>query len=285
MKNMDITLWKLEVLAQKTDKLSTAFVTEAARLGDSGWGLAIVADELRIIGEAMYSNLERWKFDRAGESAEELGKTIKELAGRTELLTVNAILISSKQSQAKGALICAEEIRWIAIQMKSLTGEGNGEELLAVQPPVLKEQNIVSNSSYYFLSYRLGERTFLENTQFIQEVLYYPGAKNMIEGNTLHLRGKAIRFLDCYQSLGLQAPENIEQQRLMIVFIPHSEPKQYLAVLIDGIGVNAVFKSKLGKAGRCENLPVTHEYVRECWDTEEGKTLIFLDWEKLEQCT
>lgn len=78
-----------------------------------------------------------------------------------------------------------------------------------------------------------------------------------------------------------------EQRDALVRFVARKFPNllgaegRELAIAVEGLGIDAIFRSTIGLATgpRCPQLP--SEFVRECWDSIDGSQFLFLDWTKL----
>lgn len=71
--------------------------------------------------------------------------------------------------------------------------------------------------------------------------------------------------------------ENTAPKNYIILNTDYAKPNNVFALPVDS--VPTIFRSHIGKSSKAAGI--SQEFVRECWQCEEGRQMVFLDYEKL----
>jgi len=218
--------------------------------------------------------------------------------------TVLQGIVEAYKSDASALLICLEEIRKTALELKAIFKADdenlrhNWHDGIRIET---KKMHINSKKSEY-LSFNLGGYEVLEELSYIVKILPFKDVHEfivkLINGEITSPQDqmenwkKIEAYLDLYRICNLQQPSDLDDMKILILKIPAGDYKlncayKYLAIAVDF--VNYPLLTATGDEQISTNQQIKSEYIRGCWHTKnylagaDDKTseLLFLDWQKL----
>lgn len=264
---------KLNLHVQRIDRLALDMALSAAELSHYGQGLTIVADETRTFSKKLHACLEKETIDTVAMCDTILQIKLLAINGCLEMLRVQ----EEKWTAKNKISVILDEMNHIAAEME--TALGMPEEPSMILPRVSEKSAVVAdtvirNSNLRFVLFTIGEKQFCEPTDCVNEVFLYP--TNQLDTTMLKIRGQELTLLNCHNRFSVPMPKKDFLPVLWITDRSHTIPKQY-AVVIDG--VPDIFFSGIGRPAVPSGIEETD--VRECWNCEEDRQMIFLQYEAL----
>jgi hypothetical protein len=264
---MNKTLWKLDRIGERLRNLATLTATQAAIL-DDGKGVAIVAEETRKMANYIISIVEKATF----EDIETNEVQIKDMALQLNLLALNNAFEAYRLGYlGKRAAVCADEVRNLAYEIVCLFDKKTAEKAKQFVHPWPKNP-LTSIGASEFLHIGISGIHILENLDNVKEVCAYMEHKDSI----LNLRGMELPLVDVYKMIGKEQ----ETPAYVILHTPWAEQNKTYAVTTD-IDVSCIHRSLIGKPlSAPRDMPLA-EFVRDCWENENGEPFYFMDWTKM----
>ncbi len=248
---------------------------EAARLDSRA--IAVVADETERLGERLLDLVEAARFDELASASFDARAVVE--AERLELLSVNSAIEALKFAGGKGVALCAEGIRKAALDFSALVGVASGAAWTSA--PEAVEPSLASSASAYLLAFEIGGLRFVESLPYVREVLRFDPTASEGRNGQFDLRGKSIPLVEPRAALGLPPPSTGEGTRLIVLNRNWSgRLGEEVAVVVDRIPAEAVFRSKIGIATRPKARAFPEGFLRECWEASDGGQFYFADWLK-----
>ena len=268
---MNRNLYKMQQIGDRLWILATNTAMVAASLGRDGRGFAIVAEETRNVTNKIQHLVERAMFDE--EEIET--KKLKDAAQEIMFLALNAAVESHRlRERGKQAAVCAEEIRSLAYMLTTVISDDMPLDRLPdmVIPWAKTPLTSVISESTCFILLKTGNIFFVENLINIQEVCY--GLVERKDGNII-LRGVEIPVVSTQELLKIET----DIPTYIILRTPWAEERNLFAIAVDSFG--CLFYSPIGSpVAPPADMPLA-EYVRECWENENGEPFYFMDWNKM----
>ena len=268
---MDRKLYKLNQIVDRLWTLSAMTAMIAAGLGRDGRGFAVVAEETRKMTDKMQKLAEQAMFEDKEINMNEL----KDAAQQTMFLALNAA-IESHHADEKGkqAAVCAEEIRSLAYMLTTEIADDMPLDRLpeTIIPWAKTPLTSIINHNHCFILLKAGDIYIVENLLNIQEVCC--GLVENESNTITHRRGE-LPAINVPKYLNKTSEEPV----YILIQTPWAEKKNEYAVAIDSFG--CLFYSPIGApVPPPADMPLA-EYVRECWENENGEPFYFMDWVKM----
>lgn len=264
---MNKTLWNLQITGERLWLLANMTAQQAAALDMEGRDLAIVADETRSLANKVNRLVELALF----EDEEIKPDSVRDVARMLNLLALNnAIASHHKGVRGKPAAVCADDIRDLAYKLTTLFDENKDMSRDYGAVPVPKQRISSVDKPNDFMRIDIGGVSVMEPLANIKEVCMG------VESSDTHLklRGMELSLIDGYRLLNKE--KGISST--IILQTPWAEQNKTYAVAGNVI---CLFFSPIGKpVSPPSNLPLA-EYVRECWENENGDPFFFMDWPKM----
>jgi chemotaxis signal transduction protein len=261
---MNKTLWKLDKIGDRLWIVAMDAAQQAGALGERG--LAVVADETRRLANELGRVTERALFE-GGEINEE---KLTELATQLNFLALNCAIESSRLGQrGKAAAVCADEIRGLAFTVVNDLFRKAEYEHYSPHP---KDCVSTVTSNQQFISFKIGSLIISENIENIKEVI---GPIVKRTENHISFREQTVRLADPFLMMG----EAKDAASYIILKTPWAEQNKTYGVAIDSI--IGLYFSPVGKPVDAPTHMPLAAYVRECWDSENGEPIYFMDWTKI----
>ena len=268
---MNRNLYKMQQIGDRLWILATNTAMVAASLGRDGRGFAIVAEETRYRSNKLQHLVERAMFENEEIEAEKL----KESAQGIMSLALNAAIESHRlRERGKQAAVCAEEIRSLAYALTTIIADDMPLDRLpdAVIPRAKSPLTSVMSDSICFILLKTGDTYFVENLLNIEEVFCGLGKT---KDSKIVIRGVEIPVICTQDYLNI----NNDNPTYVILRTPWVEERNQYAVAVDSFG--CLFYSPIGSpVAPPADMPLA-EYVRECWENENGDPFYFMDWNKM----
>lgn len=264
----EMELFKFGLLAERAHRLGLDIALQASSLGEKSIG--IIADEARNIGEKLYRVFDRTKANQLQNF------DIEEEIVQLECLTTNGCIemlrIGNYANHHTLTLaVIFDEMMNLANDLKKLLQYKT--ELPQIIPNVFP-RNPAVDISIKCIIMTIGGIDFCENIQYVAEIIRY-NADNIC-GDILSVRGHKIPIIDCYDKLSLEKPT--ETKMLVIINTDYAEQGRTFAIPVDTLPT--VFKSDIGVSTNIYEQPM-QKYIRECWNCEENRKILFLDYLKI----
>jgi chemotaxis signal transduction protein len=283
--NMNKKLWRMQRVSERMWILAVMMANNAVALGGSaGRGFAVVAEEARKMAEKMQEAIERALFEDG-----EINKgMMHDIAYMLNLLAVNSTIEAHHWGEkGRQASVHSEEIRVLAYTVsKEMSDERNDKEQ--------KEETEGNRQSY--MPYPKNPLSTVKEQQklILFTIAGIPVMETLInvkevgriaeEHNDnrmkLKLRGKELPFINASRILGkpLENSSNSSNEYI-IVRTPWAERDEFYAVAADCF--NGIMASPVGTPVEPPaDMPLA-QYVRECWENENGEPFYFMDWTKM----
>lgn len=281
----DNNLWKLQIFAERAWRLAMDIAMEAGRLNKYGGTLARIADETRSVANRLHSNIE--SIRNGGGIEEDFSSVLEKLNiiaqnGCIEMLKLNESLHFGGNNISIAVIL--DEVRKLACDLIELFQYQEIKE--AEEPEIIDFSNVVNLSLFLFHS-TIGGRPFIENIQYVQEIISYD--ENQVSTfdsseQFINLRGIKVPVINLYGKLGI-AKSNIFNNKAkryaVIINTDWAETNKVFAVLVDNIASNSIFKTRLGLRSTYKSNLFPSEFVREAWEAAGDEQAVFLDWIKL----
>jgi hypothetical protein len=259
---MNKTLWKLQSAGDRLWLLANASAQQSATSGLRG--LAVVAEETCSMANKIYEAVERALFGEDSLEHEE----ISDIAFMLNLLALNSAIESHRNGwQGKAAAVCAEDIRNLAQEVAKLL-DANAGLPYSEAAPSPKSRITSVDTSQCFIHLDIGGVAVVELLDNIKEICI--GVENL-DSHT-HIRGMKLPFINGFKMLG-KTQEN--PTTYVVLYTPWAEQNKTYAVAAN---VLHLFYSPIGTPTHAPaDMPLA-EYVRECWESENDKPFLFMDW-------
>ncbi len=268
----ELEVYKLGVLAERARSLSLEIAIRAYCLEHIGKGFAVVAEETRNMSFMLYRVFDELKAnpEKKIENIEDSMLMIKQLVinGYIELLHIEKT--GKGTSNAMPLAVILEDVKTLTEDVAKLF---KYEHELPVIIPKVSPKNAVVTDKLNCIVMTVGGVDFVESIQFVNEVCH---VCLTLESREVCIRGINIPVVDVYNKLNLKAPEQIKFAA--IVNSDYTRKGEFFAIPLDTLPT--IIKSDAGISSCVKNSAVG-ELVRECWNCEEGKQMIFLDYAKL----
>jgi chemotaxis signal transduction protein len=269
-------LWKAQVFAERARGLARTIAMEAARLDSEAY--AVVASETLKIAQALIDEVEKARF---GDSAQAgLASTMSSQAVKLEMLAINSGIVALQPGGDRGIAICADEVQGLAAQLSEALGAA-GSSPIAILPEAARP-SAASRAEEYFICLSVGGARLTENLRFVREIMRYDPVALAFREGSMELRGRRIPLLDAYAALGRAPPAEEGSRRILVLKADWERPEgREFGVAVDPIAINAIFRSRLGRAVPPASRDIPAPLLREAWDAADGSQFLFLDWPAL----
>jgi chemotaxis signal transduction protein len=276
-------LWKLQIYAERTWRLAMDIAMEASKLEKNGYVLARVAEETRYVANKLYSGIEAIK--NGGSIDGEFYYTLEKLNlvaqnGCIEMLRLKQY--ADYGNNTIGLAVIMDEIRNLAYELMKLF---DYKEIRTMKQIEITCFSKVTNLGLFLLQATIGDKTFIENVQYVDEIIMYDERDSSLfdsKGEFMNLRGNKIPVINLYKKLNYKKA-NTSKKYAVIMNTDWKEPNRFFVVLIDELASNSIFKSRLGINSQYKSNLYPAEFVREAWQTADNEQVVFLDWVKLSQ--
>jgi hypothetical protein len=269
---MNRKLYKMQQISERLWILAANTALIAAALGKEGRGFAIVAEETRKMTNKMQHLVEEALFE---DKEVEVGK-MKEAAQEIMLLALNAAIEAHRlHINGKQAAVCAEGIRTLAYMLTTVISDDIPLDKLPdtiIPWPKTPLTTVISDNTCFILL-KTGDVHFVENLINITMVCY--GLTESKDGIVI-LRGAELSVIKTQNLLNIESDKPMHH---VILRTPWAEDSKEYAVAVDSIGY--IFYSPIGTpVAPPIDMPLA-QYVRECWENENGEPFYFMDWTKM----
>ena len=264
---MNKTLWKMQIYGERLWTLARSIAHQSAVLSLDGKGLAVVADETRILAEKMHEVTERALF---GDEIIPTG-SLRDAAVMLNLLALNAAIEAYRLGErGKATAVCADDIRDLACQVTLLLDGNNAKErhLYPALMPTDRMTSVEKNQGFIVLD--IAGVTVLEPLFNVKEVCMY------IEHSDTHLklRGMEIPLINGFIMLG----KTQEEPAYVILQTPWANQNKTYAVVANVTGITQI---PIGIPATIPADTPLANYVREYWESENDVPFLFMDWPKM----
>lgn len=226
-----------------------------------------MADETRNIAVKVNDVVEKAMLEGMEVDKEELIPVALQL----NFLALNsAIEVSRMGDRGKPAAVCADEIRELAYEIVCLFDEeAANQRKQMVSPWPANPLTTTANHGEYLL-FSMGGIPFVETLVNVEEVI--DGVER--SGDSIALRSRRLPVIDCLPLLGKPR----EETPYIMIHTPWAAENKLYAVAAQAMGL---FFCPIGKPIETSADMPLRNYVRECWENENGEPFYFLDWTKL----
>ncbi|MDR2598812.1 MAG: hypothetical protein LBC73_00875 [Oscillospiraceae bacterium] len=273
---MNKILWKLHIAGERMWLLANMIAQQSSVMGVDGKGIAVVAEETRIIANKINEMVER-----ALNNDEEINhEKIQDIAFHMNLLALNsAVECSWLGTRGQPVVVCTEDIRTIAYNLSLLSGDEKNNLYYGFAPmskesyaatPMPKDVVKSSNHNNEFILLEIAGVQIVEPIRNIDEICVHLERK----GNHINLRGIEYPVIDCYKMLG----KSQSIPTYVITKTPWAEQNKKYAIVADALGL--FYSPTCLSATAPADTPLV-EYIREYWESENDIPYIFMDWAKL----
>ena len=276
---------KLEIYTERLHRLSFDLAIQAAQGGKERHGIAIVAEETRMMSTRLYAMLEANEEPHRFIDDALLQLKYTAFNGWLEMLRLYGGL-GPRHHDASPLAVILEEIKTVTEDIQELFGITKARPFI-IQPE-LKHPSNITDVQIFLLQSSIGGEPFVENTAYVQEVVTYAdGDKQFgIKHGCLTLRSTSIPVIDCYTRFGFDRRGTVDfagRSCAMIINTAWEKESKKYAVLLDSLPQSFGFYSRFpeGKNVDSRSAVFSNKHVRACWDTLTEEQMIFLDWESL----
>lgn len=270
--------WKLEQMMNRLWQAAALLAAEAAALAGAGRGAAVVADETRAMAGRLALHLEGELF--GGERAPD--EALAGMADQLGYLALNAGLEAVRlDNRGKTMAVLADDVRQLATEMGLLLGR-QAPAAETFRPRVAQPMTSVANLRGYFVAFYMGGQPFAENAAFVNEFFTLDRqAATLVKqgGGAVTLRGQEYPLLRWPPLPG--AAQDDTETVYMIVRTPWAARDTSYAVAVDKTEASGMFACPVGRPAPLPREDGAAGVVRECWETEEGPAIRFVDWPAL----
>lgn len=260
-------LIKFGLYAERAHRLAFDIALSAAELSQYGKGMAIIADETRNIGKQLYS-----LFDHDNKDEKSILDAILQLKylsinGSLELMRIHESQLTLKKRLA----VILEEIKHLTIEIEHTFGI---KHKLPPIIPKVSNANTVLNDKVMFVVFTIGGITFFETSDNVLEI--FDAKRIMLKNDFIYIRGEKFPLLNYYDILSIDSKES---SSVLVVNMKYQDSSQTYAILTDDIP--EFLNSTIGC--HTESTIIPSKLVRECWDAEENRQILFLDYSNYAQ--
>jgi hypothetical protein len=266
---MNRTLWKLQSIGERLWLLANMFAQQAA-ISDLR-GIAVVADETRNMANKINETVELAMFEERAIQPE----IIRELAFMLNLLALNCAIESHSigEARSKAVAVCADDIRTLAKEIVQLFGD-DAPGVLSSASPVPKNRLTSLDRGQAFIYLDIGGIVVAEPLGNIKEIILNYESEQCTDTHK-NVRGQMLLRVEPHKRLGQSQATAI----FAILRTPWANLNKTYAVSVNG--VISIDYSPIGTpVPPPADMPLT-EFVRECWENENGEPFYFMDWPKL----
>ncbi len=269
------------VYAERMYRYSYDLMLQAGGMGEFGEGMAIVAFETRNIANKLLAAVAQLKSNPKQQPDSD------EAIPQLRMLIVNAMLEAARATdnytdgrpparKYKEFAVIFNEIDATLAGLLELFGMK--PELPAIMPRVSRYSRVI-DSAIGCLLMTIGGVDFVENVRNINEVVRGPVD---ISDGILKLRSLRIPIIDCHKILSLPKPD--ASRLIVIVNTGYDGDNDLYAIPVDNIPQLLSSKVGISSIFRADAIPkcgLTADMLREVWDCEEERQMLFLDYNAL----
>jgi len=273
---MERKLWKLQQISERMWNLSTMMALEAAGLAEDGRGMAIVAEETRILTKRLCALIERNMFDN-----EEIDSSsaVHHILADIQFLAINGAIESCRlYEKGKRSAVCADAICTLADEIADiLDAKKQGKIFGGTRNHYWPKTPLTSSKERTsMLVFNVAGVDVVENMRFVLEVVTLAVLLNS-DKTKLTLRGTEINIIDCGKQFGKPS----QNPSYVILHTPWAAKDELYAIATDGIAGIIMTPHGTPVAAASSTPPVNS--VRECWENEndDNAPFYFMDWPTL----
>lgn len=275
---------KFGLYAERAHRLALDIALYSSALGRDGMSFAVIADEVRGIGIKLHK-----AFDQFGNGKFDINDDLHQL----EYLSINLSFEALRNSLERGESYRYKPFAVLMDEIQNLIQDI--KEFMHFDRPArpsifqANPKSMVLGEKFYFTTFTVGGEDFTENIAYVNEIaLAVP--ENQKDGK-FQLRGMEIPIVNIGK-MNLKVKNEVHpmlivntdyaKQPTKCIQSTHpmiGQNSDLFAIPIDSIPV--IFLSYAGQ----NNLPtstIQSQFVRECWNCEEGHQMIFLNYENLQ---
>lgn len=264
---IDRKLWKLQQISEKLWILASMLATEAAALGYFGRGFAVVAEETRTMAYKLSQILELALYEEEELDEENLCKIAREL----HFLSMNCEIEANRlDTKGKKAAVYADDLHTLSRRLGRLLNEKLDEEMRQRVRPWPKKALTSLNTMYCFLVFRIGDIPVVENLDNVRELII---EATEADGKIKLRNREELPAVNIARSFGKEK----KASSYVILHTPWAAQNKTYAVAADEI--EGIYANPIGTpVAPPAQMPLA-EYVRECWENENGEPYYFMNWE------
>jgi len=264
---MNKIIWKLHNAAERLWLMASMSAQQAATLELEGKGLAVVAEETRIMAKSIQELVESALY----KDEEIKHDHLRKVAFNLNILALNSAIESQRLGwRGKPAAVCADDIRNLACDVAMLFGKNIDSRQSGLIYPIPKKRMTSVDKCVEYIQINIAGIVIMEPLANIKEVCI--GVENIEAHNTL--RGIKTPLIDLFKKLGKSQEESV----YVILNTPWAEQNKAYAVVAD---VSAIHRYHVGVPGTPPPDTPFIEFIREYWESENEIPFIFMDWSKI----
>lgn len=268
-------LWKFKTYTDRAWNLSKDLGRESVNLKGVGKGIAIVAHEMRMLTENLYTIYEEIinteKYDVNQSDVEVLVRDFNALMLNGVIENMRLRKILHDKSDGYAVTIILDDIENLSYDILTLITD---EELEISEQLEVKEYSKITNEEIHLIKLSIGDYDFVENIDYIREIVTID---NCELGDKFNLRGVEFPIIDVFKILNQPYTASTQGVTLAIVSTKYDNETNEYAVVVDPFPRYSVYKSRYGRSTTCI-LDIDSKYVRESWNCHEDKQAVYLDW-------
>ena len=273
-------IWKFKTYTDRAWHLSKDLARESVNLKGAGKGIEIVAHEMRLLTENLYTIYEdiinSGNYDVNQNDVEVLVRDFNALMLNGVIENMRLRKILHDKSDGYAVTVILDDLENLSYDILTLITD---EELVISEQLEVKEYSKVTNEEIHLIKLSVGHYDFVENIDYIREIVTVDDCD--LDGQ-FNLRGVQFPIIDLSKSLGQNYKTSVIGKTLVIIRTTYDQQSKEYAVIVDPFPRYSVYKSRYGTPVKCA-LEIDKKYVRESWSCHEDKQAVYLDWQAFDK--